>query len=210
VQWRRIKRKVYTDDPRRKVILARISWAIRHLPPRAVVLFMDEQGPITVKRYGGSVWTTAKRVVLPKYQKTRGKFYLYGLYELFTGRLRWRYYDRRRSDEFIAFMRELRRWYPSQYILVILDQDTTHPQKCLASRQALRRLKIHWMSLPKKSPDDNPIETIFSLLQRAILAGSDAPDVRELKRRISRFLWQLNRRKDRFVHLGYLDDFHKP
>ena len=175
---------------------------------RAVVLFMDEKGPITIKRYGGSVWTTAKQVVLPKYQKTHGKFYLFSTYELFTGRMRWRYYDRSRSVEFIEFMREIRRWYPYQYLLVVLDQDTTHPQKSIASRQEMRRLKIHWLSLPKASPDDNPVETVFSLLQRAILLGSDAPDVRELKRRVSHYLWLYNRRKDRFVHLAYLGDFH--
>jgi transposase len=205
---RRIKRKVLTNDPHRKAILARISWAIRQLPRGAEVLFMDEKGPITIKRYGGSVWTTAKQVVLPKYQKTHGKFYLFGAYELFTGCMRWRYYDRSRSIEFIEFMREIRRWYPHQYLLVVLDQDTTHPQKSIASRQEMRRLKIHWMSLPKASPDDNPVETIFSLLQRDILLGSDAPDVRELKRRVSHYLWLHNRRKDRFVHLAYLDDFH--
>ncbi len=178
------------------------------MPPRAVVLFLDEKGPITVKRYGGSMWTAAAQVVLPKYQKTRGKFYLYAAYELFTGRLRWRYYDHKRGESFTAFLRDTRRWYPGQYILVILDQDTTHPQKCIASRQEMRRLKIHWLSLPKQSPDDNPVETIFSLLQRAILAGSDAPTVTELKRRISRFLWRHNRCKERFVQLGYLEDFH--
>ena len=155
---RRIKRKVYTEDPRRKAILARIAWAIRHLPPGAVVLFMDEKGPITVKRYGGFIWTTAKRVIMHKNQKTRGKFYLFGVYEFFSGHTRWRYYDRSRSDEFIVFMEEIRHWYPHQSILVVLDQDTTHPQTCKASQRAMRRLKIHWLSLPKGSPDDNPLE----------------------------------------------------
>lgn len=197
-----------TDDPQRKAILARISWAIRHLPRGAVVLFMDEKGPITVKRYGGSIWTIAQRVVLPKYQKTHGKFYLFGAYELLSGRMHWRYYDRSRSVEFIAFMGEIRRWYPHQYLLVVLDQDTAHPQKSVASRQEIRRLKIHWMSLPKGSPDDNPVESIFSLLQRDILLGSNAPHVHELKRRLSRCLWLRNRRKARVVHLTYLADSH--
>lgn len=169
---------------------------------------MDEKGPITVKAYGGARWTKAKRLVLPKPQKTRGKFYLFGVYELGAGRMRWKYYDRNRSDEFIPFMRELRRWYPHPYLLVILDHDTTHPQHCAASRRELRRLKIHWLSLPKGSPDDNPIETVFSGLQQGILAGSNAPNVAELKRRISRYLWQRNRGKNRFVQLAWLDDFH--
>jgi len=72
----------------------------------------------------------------------------------------------------------------------------------------MRQLKTHWMSLPTGSPDDNPVETVFSLLQRDTLLGSDAPDVRELKRRISHYLWLRNRRQDRIVHLAYLDDFH--
>ncbi len=182
---------------------------MRHLPPGAVVLFMDEKGPIMVKRYGGRIWTTARQVVLPKYQKTRGKFYLYGVYELWTGRVRWRYYDHKRSEQFIAFMREVRRWYPGQYILVILDQDTTHPQKCVASRQELRRLKIHWLSLPKASPDDNPIETVFSVLQGEVLAGSDAPDVPTQKQRVSRALHSRNRRKERFIRLRYLSELYQ-
>jgi transposase len=175
-----------------------------------MVLFMDEKGPITVKRYAGSLWTTAKRVVLRKYQKTRGKFYLFSAYELYGGRVRWRFYERSRSDEVIAFMRQIRRWYPHQYILVILDQDTTHPQKCVATQQMMRRLKIHWLSLPKGSPDDNPLETIFSLVQRELLAGSDAPDVTTLKQRIRAYLAARNRRSNRCVHLAYLDDFHNP
>ncbi len=170
---------------------------------------MDEKGPITVKRYGGRIWTTARRVVLPKCQKTRGKFYLYGVYELFTGRVRWQYYDYKRSEQFIAFMRTIRRWYPGHYILVILDQDTTHPQKCIASRQEMRRLKIHWLSLPKASPDDNPIETVFSVLQGEVLAGSNAPDVLAQKRRVSRALRRRNQRKDRFIRLGYLNELYQ-
>jgi transposase len=170
---------------------------------------MDEKGPITVKRYGGRIWTTAQRVVLPKYQKTRGKFYLYGVYELFTGRVRWQYYDCKRSEQFIAFMRTIRQWYPGHYILVILDQDTTHPQKCIASRQEMRRLKIHWLSLPKASPDDNPIETVFSVLQGEVLAGSAAPDVPAEKQRVSRALRRRNQCKDRFIHLSYLNHFYQ-
>ena len=170
---------------------------------------MDEKGPITVKRYGGRVWTTARQVVLPKYQKTRGKFYLYGVYELFTGRVRWCYYDHKRSEHFIAFLRQVRRWYPGHSILVILDQDTTHPQKCVASRQEMRQLKIHWLSLPKASPDDNPIETVFSVLQGEVLAGSDAPDVPAQKQRVSTALRRRNWRKDRFIRLGYLSEFYQ-
>lgn len=170
---------------------------------------MDEKGPITVKRYGGYRWTREKRVVLPKYQRTRGKYYLFAAYELFRGQVRWRFFERSRSIEFIKFMEQVRRWYPRQYILVILDADTPHPQHCAASRQAMRRLKMHWLSLPKGSPDDNPLEIVFGVLQDEVLVGSDPRDVAEQQRQISRALQRRNRRKDRFIHLKWIDDFHK-
>jgi hypothetical protein len=41
----------------------------------------------------------------------------------------------------------------------------------------MRRLRLQWTSLPKRSPDDNPDETIFGDLQQKILDASDDPDV---------------------------------
>jgi transposase len=188
--------------------LARISYVIRHLPRGRVVLFLDEKGPIPVKRYGGYRWTAEKRLVLPKYQKTRGKFYLFAVYELFQGRVRWKFDDHETSVEFIAFLRQIRRWYPHQYILIVLDSDTIHPQKSGETRREMRRLQMHWLSLPKGNPDDNPTETVFSVLQGEVIAGSDAPDTAEQKHCISRSLRRRNRRKGRFIRLGYLKDFY--
>lgn len=188
--------------------MARISYVIRHLVRGSVVLFLDENGPITVKRYGGYRWTTEKRLILPKYQKTRGKFYLLAAYDLFQGRVRWAFDEHETSAEFIAFLRQIRRWYPHQPILIVLDSDTIHPQKSGESRREMRRLQIHWLSLPKGNPDDNPVETVFSVLQREVIAGSNARDPGEQQHRISHSLQQRNRRKDRFIRLGYLKDFY--
>ena len=54
------------------------SWW-QHRPRHAVLAFFDVQ-PITVKAYGGRRYTTAKRLVLARDQKTRGRFYLFLLY----------------------------------------------------------------------------------------------------------------------------------
>jgi transposase len=147
-------------------------------------------------------------LVLPKYQKTRGQFYLFAAYDLFPGRVRWIFQDHATSAEFIDFLRRIRRWYPHQYILIVLDSDTIHPQKSGDSRREMHRLKMHWLSLPKGNPDDNPTETVFSVLQREDISGSDASDTAEQKRRLSHSLQRRNRRKDRFIRLGYLKDFY--
>ena len=73
-------------------------------------------------------------------------------------------------------MQQVRRWYPTQKVWVILDQDRAHPHKSRETRRTMRSLKIHWISLPKASPDDNPVEPLFSAVQLNILDNSNAPD----------------------------------
>jgi len=73
----------------------------------------------------------------------------------------------------------------------------------------MRELKLHWISLPKGSPDDNPVETILSDVQESILDLSDDPKPQDTRRRISAHLRGRNRRHDRWVKVHYLPDCPK-
>ena len=206
---RRVRRKLISNDPRRLAILSRIRWTWRHRPRQAVLIFMDVQ-PITVKAYGGRRYTTAKRLVLERRQKTRGRFYLFALYEVNTGRTRWAFLAGKGSQYVCQFLRQIRRWYPDQPAWIVLDQDPAHPRKSHDTRHLMRELKLHWISLPKGSPDDNPVEPIFSDIQQMILDNSNDPDARATQCRISAHLRERNRRTHRKIHIGYLEDSHKP
>jgi transposase len=173
-----------------------------------VLLFFDVQ-PIPVKAYGGSRFTSARRLVLEKAQKTRGFFYLFAAYEVNTGRRRWAFYDGKSSAQVCHFMKQLHRWYPEQQVWVVLDRDSPHPCKSAQTRREMRRLRLHWITLPKGSPDDNPVELIFSDIQLMVLDNSNDPDVHTTQRRISQHLRRCNRRKNRWLHIPYLHGFHK-
>jgi transposase len=173
-----------------------------------VLLFFDVQ-VITVKAYGGRRYTSAKRLVLARQQKTRGRFYFFLLYEVNRGWTRWAFMPGKSSQEVCQFMKQVRRWYPDQEVWVALDQDRSHPCKSRQTRQTMRALKVHWISLPKGSPDDNPVETIFSDVQLMILDNSNDPDARTTQHRISAHLRGRNRRRDRHIHIPYLTDSHK-
>lgn len=164
---------------------------------------------IAVKAYGGRRYTTAKQLVLARQQKTRGKFYLFLLYEVNSGRTHWAFMPGKSSDEVCQFMKRVRRWYPARDVWIALDQDRSHPCKSRRTRQVMRKLKLHWISLPKGSPDDNPVETLFSDIQLMILDNSNDPDARTTQRRISAHLRGRNRRRDRKMHISYLSDSHK-
>jgi hypothetical protein len=177
----------------------------RHLPDDGVLLFFDVK-PVFVKAYGGRRLTRQKRLILPRQQKTRGKFYLFLWYDVTSGRRRWTYMDGKSTPFVCRFMRMVRRWYPTQTVWVALDQDRAHPCKSRETKRVMRELRLRWVSLPKGSPDDNPVETIFSDVQLMSLDNSDDEDAKTTKRRISRHLRAKNRCKDRWVKVHYLPD----
>ena len=174
-----------------------------------MLLFFDIK-PVYVKAYGGCRYTAAARLVLPRQQKTRGRFYVFAAYEVNHGRVRWAFLEGKSSPFVIRFMQQIRRWYPEQEIWVALDQDGAHPCKSQATRQAMREMKLHWVSLPKGSPDDNPVETLFSDVQRMILDNSNDAHASATKRRVSMHWRGRNRRRDRHIRIPYLSNSHKP
>ena len=175
----------------------------RQLPRRGRLLFFDVK-PVAVKAYGGRRYTSAKKLVLPRAQKTRGRFYLFVAYDAVDGRVYWAFYPGKSARYVCQFMRRLRRWFPARPLWVALDQDRAHPCKSRDTRRIMRALGLHWISLPKASPDDNPVEVVFSDIQLMVLDNSDDPDAGATQRRISCHLRHRNHRKDRYIHIPYL------
>ena len=147
--------------------------------------------------------------MLDRRQKTRGRFYLFVLYDVKSGRVHGAFLPGKDSSYVCQFLRRVRRWYPNEEVWLALDQDSAHPKKSRETRRMMRMLKLHWISLPKASPDDNPVETIFSDVQLRVLDNSNDPNPGITKHRISAHLRGRNRRKDRWIRIPYLDGSHK-
>jgi transposase len=198
-----VRRKLLSNDPQRRSILRRLKGLWRHRRRGGVLAFFDVQ-PVTVKAYGGRRYTREAQLILPAKQKTRGRFYLFALYEVNRGRVRWAFYPGKGARHVCRFMRRVRRWYPTQPMRIALDQDPAHPCKAKQTKRLMRQLELRWTSLPKGSPDDNPVETIFSDIQQAILDNSDDHDAKATQRRISAHLRSRNRREGRLMRISYL------
>lgn len=207
MHFRRVQRKLVSQDPQRPAILARLRWIFRHLPTGGHLLFFDVK-PIAVKAYGGRRYTSAKRLVLLRNQKTRGRFYLFLSYDAVSGKVHWMFLPGKSAHYVNQFMRRIRYWYPQATLWVALDQDRAHPCKSHKTRQTMRDLQLHWISLPKGSPDDNPVETIFGDIQLMILDNSNDTDSKVTQRRISAHLRGRNRRADPRIRVPYLHAKH--
>lgn len=170
--------------------------------------FFDVQ-PIAVKAYGGKKWTIEKELILAKNQKTKGFFYLFLAYEAKTGLVVWAFFRSKGSRYVCKFMKQLRRRFTKQSIWIALDQDRPHPRISHFTRRTMRKLNLRWISLPKRSPDDNPVETIFSDIQQNILNCSDDQDVLTTQHRISSHLRKRNNRGDRKMKFSYLIKINK-
>ena len=200
---RRVRRKLLSNDPQRSAILRRLKGFWQHRQRGCLLAFFDVQ-PITVKAYGGRRYTREAQLILSAKQKTRGRFYLFVLYEVNHGWTHWAFFAGKGARYVCQFMRRVRRWYPTQPLRVALDQDPAHPCKAKQTKRLMRQLGLRWTSLPKGSPDDNPVETIFSDVQQAILDNSNDPNATATQQRISNHLRSRNRRKDRFFRISYL------
>jgi hypothetical protein len=97
------------------VILHRLRRWWQHRPRGAILAFFDVK-PIAVKAYGGRCYTRARRLVLQRNQKTRGRFYLFLLYEVNRGRVHWAFFPGKGGKFVRQFLRRVRRWYPRQLV----------------------------------------------------------------------------------------------
>ena len=160
--------------------------------------------PVAVKAYGGRRYSK-KRLVLSRGQKTYGLFYLFVAYEYHSGRRLWGFYPGKSSRYVCHFFKKVRRHYGKRKLRLAVDRDSPHPIKCARTRRQLRALGIRWTSLPKGNPDDNPVETIFSDVQKMVLDTSSDTDPAVTRRRISGHLRGGNRRADRRIRVSYLE-----
>jgi transposase/transposase-like protein len=143
-----------------------------HPPKHAVVLCVDEKTqvqaldrtqPLLPMRPGQIERRTHD-------YKRNGTVQLYAALQVQVGRLISRIEERHRSQEFIAFMNQLLRAYPSGELHVILDNVSSHDSaevKKWHNQPRHRRVVFHF--IPTYSSWLNLIEVLFNLLQAKVL-----------------------------------------
>lgn len=163
-------------------------------PENAVVLSVDEKPHIqALERAQGYLRLPdgkAVRGVSHEY-KRHGTTTLFAAFNVLTGTVRGKHTERRRREEFLAFMNEVVADYPGQEIHVVLDNLSTHKPK--HDLWLARHPNVHFHFTPTHASWLNQVEVWFSILSRQALKHSSFRSAREVRDRIDAFIQSYNR-----------------
>lgn len=95
---------------------------------------------------------------------------VFGCRNLVTGHRVFLVREKQYAQDFQEFLREVRRHYKGQRVIMLLDADSSHTAK--ASRALARQLKIRLLWLPTRSPELNPMETLWGQAKDVICVNT--------------------------------------
>lgn len=168
--WRRPRWHVESEDPdydaRMDAIDAALSEA--EADPSVTVLFEDETD---VRRLPPlrAMWMRRGEQARIPVPSGNAKFALYGVLDPLSGETFTAPYPKGRSDHTTSFLDEVMDRFEGEVVLV-WDQASWHTsgatEKVIAGYD-----RLHVLLLPKKSPQDNPVEDLWRALKRIVAAN---------------------------------------
>jgi transposase len=189
LQPHRIRTFTFSPDPDFEAKLLDIVGLYLNPPQTALVLCVDEKPSIqALDRTQPLLPLRAKkpRAWTNEYAR-HGTQTLLAALEIATGKVIAHVRDRRTTVDFLSFMEEVVKSYPSRELHVVLDNLNIHKNE--AARQwLLRHPRVHFHYTATHASWMNLIECFFSILTRQALTQSVQRSKRELKELLLRYL----------------------
>jgi transposase len=126
-------------------------------------------------------------------QKIKGMRNVFGGLDVMEGRALIGSYERKASPEFCSFLRDLKERYYGYGLWLVLDNAPVHKSKL--SLQTMAKLGLHPFWLPKASPELNPQELVWKLMQSRYINNRDFREVVEIDEMVRDFEDDFNQRR---------------
>jgi transposase len=92
LSWKKSHRVLTSPDPKYREKVELLLQTLQSLKPDEDLFFVDELGPLQVKRYGGRSYTPKKMILThPQRQQSKGFVTLYGALSAITNQVTWFY-----------------------------------------------------------------------------------------------------------------------
>ena len=177
----------------------RIEELYENPPEDGRVICVDEFGPLSIRPYAGKGWFPEKHPDrLPAtYQRTHGVRHLLCALDLKTDKLYGHNKASKKHQDFLAFLKVLRRRFPrSECLYIIMDNFSPHKHKKV--KKWAKENNVELVFTPTNASWLNRIECHFGPLRKFVLEGCTYADHDELAREIQNYLrW---RNKDKKNH----------
>jgi transposase len=190
-------RKVLTSpDPHYREKVDLLLSTLRNLKPGELFFFVDELGPLRVKKYGGRALVRKNEVLTyPQEQAHRGVIIMSGALSATTNQMTWVYGRAKDTRAMIDLLELLYNQYiSSPKLYVAWDTASWHKSAMLiewlddfnaTTRMTSEGPPIELVPLPTSSQFLDVIEAVFSGMKRAVIHHSNYLDASEMKKAIS-------------------------
>jgi transposase len=198
ISWQATKTWKASRDPDFTVKKDRIlelydQAAAGELPEGARVICVDEFGPLNLQPRPGHGWFPRGRPTRRRatYTRTGGVRHMIAALDLASGQMFYRFRDRKRSPEFLGFLRQLRVRFPTGRLHVVCDNFSPHRTHEVAAWCATHDVEL--VFTPTHASWLNWIESEFTALRYFTLDGSDYPSHSAQERAIAGYVRWHNR-----------------
>src|SRR5699024_10839284 len=175
ITWQATKTWKASNDPDFSAKMAAILDLYDYPPADGHVVCVDEFGPLNLQPRPGRGWFPSTRPVRLRatYHRDGGVRHMMGALDLSTGQMFYRFRDRKRWQEFLDFLRQLRRRFNGK-LYVVCDNFSPHKKAEVLAWCAAN--DVHLVFTPSNASWLNWIESEFAAVRYFTLEGSDYPD----------------------------------
>lgn len=179
VRWQATKTWKASRDPEFTTKMTRIldlyDQATVGLADGGRVICVDEFGPLNLQPRPGRGWFPTRRPARLRatYHRTGGVRHMFAALDLASGQIFYRFRDRKRWQEFLAFLRQLRVRFPTGRLYVVCDNFSPHRKQQVIDWCADHDVEL--VFTPTNASWLNWIECEFTALRYFTLDGSDYP-----------------------------------
>jgi transposase len=193
IRWQATKTWKGSRDPDFTPKMARILDLYDNPPADGRVICVDEFGPLNLMPRPGRGWFRKGQPARQRatYTRTAGVRHMFGALDLASGQMVYRFRDRKRWQEFLGFLRQLRTRFPTGRLYVVCDNFSPHKKSEVADWCADHDVEL--VFTPSNASWLNWIESEFTALRYFTLDGTDHASHHEQASMIRRYLAWRNR-----------------
>jgi hypothetical protein len=203
LSWKKSRKVLTSPDPNYREKVELLLRTLQSLKSDEDLFFIDELGPLQVKRYGGRCYISkGKTPTHPQKQRGKGSITIYGALSAITNQVSWFYGDTKDSAGMIDLVEILyNQFHCKSKICLTWDAASWHGSNELVEWSDEFNTwngakgsgpRIEFVPLPASAQFLDVIEAVFSAMKRAVIHNSDYQSQEEMKTAISQHFIERN------------------